>query len=934
MRETNDGQAYRGPHERSGRFTRRTTRGRALAFIAAACIASGCGASPALDPRAPEPVQRVEPVEARGAPRALLRDLSLESGAVLPEEDGVRPVVLGNLRVAIGAESIAIAEQRFARDVVLAERCGSGWVFVADDGLVAYGEAFLADTRSIGVVPERAAIDVRSSEGTIAFVDGDGVIRTGPCGGPLRAVEVPAEPVVDLRMSGLRGEAILFGGRLASTRDGGETWEFRSFGHEAAYALNATGADVEVRTHGALVEPAPLDLEVQMPAGVSMLSKADRDRVIEALWREDSAGLRVQLGSRGHLVVLDDGAVVVLVGRDVVRLREGRAEHTEDALPDGCQLFRFNDGVAAHCLQFTERSFHSTDGLEFSPLDLPPMRGVSFADDGRHLGGECMHSARDYGPVCLVDASSGERFETSWPEGPRSWGWFGDRGLFSSHGHPSALFVLDGRRSAIERMEARDLDLAFAGWTVDGWVYGVGVRSGTDSQVLALFGPGHRLVSARPLPAGAVRARMLDRYRGLAIGESAGLLWTTRDGGARWTPIAIPMEGAPEGVPTWPHMDEYDRGMRSHCGDNSCAIGRVVIEWADAPPPVRWIAAEHIDREPPSPAEVETVFNPNPRDLGRFSCEPTGNPVALPALPYVPLRDLYHDIGRARRHAFVASGVQLDLTRANGRATASWSYPWGSEVREGRVGFPVRQDERFSMAPILHTPAGVLLAVCGSWGLQTICAELWATPRGAVRLRSYDSTFSSGQLVDYVPLADGGALFAFATRESELGIAVASPRPSGPASTVAIHNFFRGRQRGATRLARTPEGPAILATYEGGRQAWLFPVLPSGLGVPRAITPPVIEPGPIPPCTASDEPSLTLRVDGEWIRHVGLSSAFVELRPSSTCIRSIAPAFTASDESAFLTQYTLEAVDGSTLRGFSSTRDGFEEVVCTREEEP
>ncbi|MCC7535917.1 MAG: hypothetical protein IT379_06880, partial [Deltaproteobacteria bacterium] len=394
---------------------------RVVCFAGIACaVAYGCGASEGT-------TRSVEtaPASRRAAPRG-----ASEVAFVPPVGsawvaglgvDGDSLVVLGGLRARVGVDDAVFGLQPFATEIAVAAETDHGWVFVAEDGTVARSASFTGRLERLGTLegPVPSVRGVPASRGRLAVVDARGDLfssdgRTGPA-----RVEALPEPGIVLQAVFLdrsRGAALLEGGLLALTADGGERWRVMRGGPEAVMGLGIEGDEILVhRTDGSVRAVARDGVErVRSEPWVPQeLGEYPRARWLRrmALW------VFPELVETLGAATLDGRAAAVLDEDAVVSVRPGggRALDRIALDPETCTASTWGTRVFVLCEnrvpivldasgRFREERTDELADVAELPMGTP---GVVLSDDGRHAARRsgCADASTD-ASVCVMGGGS------------------------------------------------------------------------------------------------------------------------------------------------------------------------------------------------------------------------------------------------------------------------------------------------------------------------------------------------------------------------------------------------------------------------------------------------------------------------------------------------------------------------------------------------
>lgn len=454
--------------------------------------------------------------------------------------------------------------------LLAAAEVDGGWAFVLDGGLVAASDRFSGALRRVGALPEVVAV-YEGSRGRVAALTRDGLWTSD--GRTLSRADVPA-PVRDaVFVDARQGVVTTLDGDALVTRDGGASWGrvegvagpvFEVEAEGCGFALSTASGRVSLRADGAPGVSACASAEGsdEPPPGATETRSSEAE--VEALseLRVDELE-RVPLGGGATVSVEPEeagGRALVLRARGRPPVRRPIPFHATATWWGPAALLRDHD---------RDSLWRTRDGrtLEFVFFPTAACRGAESAavlpsDDGVHLVATC----------CAFDGASWRPM--SLPTTDASWEPIAARGRFAlmegSDGVTTSLRAVDldtGDSTPVPLDPLRcDVDLAAGGQVV-----GLCAPQGPDARPSLVMGRAGEALTARPAPAGATRALFADARRGVVRGDDSLTLWRTLDGGERWEPVSVPIEGNYRGQVL---SDERAVDRRDErCDERGCRVG-------------------------------------------------------------------------------------------------------------------------------------------------------------------------------------------------------------------------------------------------------------------------------------------------------------------------------------------------------------------------
>ena len=569
-------------------------------MAAALWLANGCAGSGATHARANE-------ARVNSAARVVLVP-QLGRLAWVGEESGTRRYLFGSLRVEITARGVEVSRMRFGTPIAAATQTARGWVFVAQDGVVAASDTFVGDLRRLGQTAVFAPPGARWSRGRAVIADASGVLLTTDGASPLASMPGLSGRLVDsaVFVDAEHGAAVTRDGALLFTQNGGGAWRALQLAgavpvavdraDEALLVVTSTGT-TRLDANGAISDAAatpavhrPATGDAARAFDAVLLAYPDLLPNLEAVTRTDG------------VAVLVDRDVLVELDRDT-----GRVRRRVRGLPLGAsRLAAWGTDVAIVEEPTGEEEphafrLHEDDAV---PIELPAnARGAVFSDDGLHaVRLRACRGDSAHGPsVCLLeDGRSQWRTVSVGRPLDRIVAMRGTRAL--AHVDHGAFVIVDFARGAT--VESRVLvgdggaiEPVALGFTADGAVAGSGVDG--DGTRYALVGASIDALRPMPLPSGALVSGFADRRRGVAAGRTAARLWRTIDGGEHWEHLDVGIDGEASLVPLL--SDPRAVYGAIDCDAARCQIGRAasVSGWGAVTPAAATILGPHAASESP-----------------------------------------------------------------------------------------------------------------------------------------------------------------------------------------------------------------------------------------------------------------------------------------------------------------------------------------------
>lgn len=838
-------------------------------------FALSCGPQPR--PRTPAPGV---PAVALPAPERMeLWHLPTLGDAHAIGDDGAgnEALLLGALRGVLENDVV-----RFASDAPRERLVGyardrqNRWWFATRDGVLLRSEGFLGHLERLAdltgeqlsegfVNPEVLAVRDGAHRLVLAR-EGEGLVRPS---GPL------AGRVLDVGFNLHGGLVAMEGGALWRTTDLGATAAPFDLHGAAAFFIGPSAEHYDVlTTRGALRvdaqgQPSPLHGAVDLPE--PRLTEAQAQAVASALLLEHPWRYPLLLGTGGKLSA--EGRVL-LVSEGLGRLLISGPERTEHFdLPANELCVQVARGWAVPVLACATPAGHRRlvrlDG-EGRWRDFDGPGGELYGGAGGTMLAPRLCEGEGEG-LCFFDGNSwSSRSVVVSRLVPR--GLWRDRAL-------AWLRLPGGERLGLLRLEganptARELHVEGGGEEhlaeavflhehfVNAWAPGA-----------VFVGDPEGILRRVPLPEGATRAGFLTAEQGVATDSRARRVWSTTDGGARWTRLALPLE-ASSALPEPADPVDPNAALESSllCFGGGCQLSRS-LQWLRANPamgsPPRLFVNPHdvaaSPREPPAHRELSDEGRPTLR------CVPPANRAGLLTAP----------------QSYGGAGGVVEVRSAGGLSpSAPVTLSWTGVDAQGR---PVRgsASSRSLVAEGLAVGAGdggpwleprwfgasgALLEYCVRRDGAARCATLLGV-RGRLRVlpphqQHLQVEDAPVELSQVLPLADGGWALHFSLA-SPFGPRRMSHLHVGPALAIAL----RARaetvlQLDATGAVRRERGFAWSAPYDahplaerGGRvgllvrrpaedAGWLFYPLDGAEPEPVELT------NPVRPCGTAEGAAL------------------------------------------------------------------------------
>ena len=715
----------------------------------------GCGGTPgpAREPVAEAVVPSEAPTDDAARPPGAVVQLVPATRPVRPvdeAEDGTRSFLVGGARVVVRGAEAEVSLDRTAGLLVGASRVADGWVFAAADGLFLRADSFLGPLRRIGQVraPVRRAAQ---SNGRLAVLDAQWRLVTSDGNAPEVQRRLPDRAVITAAFADAsRGAAVMQGGDVYTTEDGGRRWVRRDTGAQAGAALRLESGALVLD----LVLGPPLELGARSEGGASAPSVSLARMPPEVRRALTRAEVELRLPSlRLGMPRLPDGRGAIADGDTIAvfDLDEGRrVEEREGALPSRmCELQPFGEHILADC---PSELVLLAEGAPARTLTAPDAwhRFVT-SDDGRHAGGHgaCEDRRAAPGAVCIGDLVAGTFTTIDLGRGD-AWavGMHGTELLVRPPTTNAELAVVDARDGSVRPLGVDEPDttrsVAHASLAPDGTVSAVvSYFEGAGERVDRLWiGPLRGPLMRLELPRGALVTAFADARRGVAAGAHLGHLWRTRDGARTWELLPLPADGRPEHRPLVRSVVAHRQYAR--CGESGCRIGPVVVQgWGEQISPSDERLLLPLE---PAPEERRHASRSLSRRLRFADCQP--EPSAARRLPRPP-----------RGSASVLHGsVLLSVDRRGEDARFRWrDLAAGRTGDTGWVPAPGAEPPR-SVRPVVATRRGVLLRVCAT---EYRCALVSARRGEASAPALPDGMAVRGaalEPVDALALADGTAM--------------------------------------------------------------------------------------------------------------------------------------------------------------------------------
>ena len=706
------------------------------------------------------------------ATSAVIPDLARHRSRVIEQTDDMLRVLAGSLRVELTAREVALAEDRFALQILGAARATDGWLFLAEDGSVARADSFLGPLQPLGHVPRPEArklpAPLTATCGRLAYGTPDPRASLWTTDGTAPIAPAPGTPPGIVMSAAFadadHGMVVLDGGELFVTRDGAGTFERVPLGRAAAKDVACLAGELYVTTSTgiAIFDRGGTRVGSARPAPPPALEPGAYARIAAAALRRYGDVVAESFGG----VVAADGRVLVPIEHALQPIAGTPSNAGLRALGSArdCTAVRWGRDVAMTC----------SDGL--------------FRVDARTLHSERLAGRRDGERACATLSGDGDR--AVWSFDP--WVWAGaqsqctlvggrvtQRPLGGNElvgirdGQPVVvLTALDknqiGVRDAAHETDLQRFDLRGAALQIghqipyDAWQLSADGTTAINTAAgwLVHVALSDGAVTTRRLPDGAYRTGFVTGEQGVAAGEDLATLWLTDDGGAHWHPHSVPVEGAL----FVPHAELREEGGYWHpdrpvaCSGSRCVIDKHVVVSFDTTP------LSSTGRVLASSADPDVFTMPPPeRALG---CAYRG--AARPA-PRTEDRDdrSLDENGRTR---FQRPGVDVTLRRAPDDSWhASWhGRDWRGPYTARYASGPLEQDAwNTSRVELLYaTRDGIVISP-----RDASAVAVWMPAGGQPRAILDDaSALSPGSRVvgpeieDVLTLPDGALAVLFAHR--------------------------------------------------------------------------------------------------------------------------------------------------------------------------
>ncbi|MDO9021804.1 MAG: hypothetical protein Q8S73_44920 [Deltaproteobacteria bacterium] len=843
------------------------------------------------------------------------------------------------MRAEIDGGAVTFAADEPAVGIVGAAEVDGGWVFVADDGLVAASDRFLGPLRAVGRVPLRAPLTRGAEEwtrGRAVFLRG-GALWT--CDGhEVARVDDLRSPVIGAAFrDALVGGAVLDDGSLVATLDG-STWREIDLHGELALEIAFDGEALRVATTAGPATLAP-DAGLAIGGPGVPAPRGERPASVRAV---TSAAAHRAAAQGGSGVVFRNGARAVLRDETVTWLDPSGAVGRRIDMGH-CALERWGDAAALRC---DGRLYRIAEDGRFSVVfgperaaDFLDDRDIAFSDDGQHAAFFCrpdeaatLRAAVDAGVGAAPAAGSGstlcmlEDGQRTWravaPAAPIDGTWIpvGMHGstLLASDQYFTRAVVLDtitGAAALVSLMQgAADAStqatfpsLDSLAWAGDGSLAGVALTCDADRacRPWLVSGAADAPLARRELPVAVRRVGFADARRGLAVGRNLGEVWRTLDGGRSWEPV--PVGAAERAVPG---RSSALVGQHPRCDETGCQVdGWLRIDgWGPMAlaGPRRLAATGPIPSEPPS---MTPASRGEGVEYGPLQCTSGGSAVPSP-WRLAPGSDV--------RRRLSLEGLWTRRDRPDGRTVLAWRTAAGI----GRAVLP---------PPTLGEFAGL-------WGdlnhalvfdrTRGRARLLWASGAATVALTDLPFAATASRLRDVAtyagvwlvtPAGDGGVVVQAATLLGSRNVAVmARVDPGGRVLARRVFVSSVGEERSQAFATARIDGRWGRVVARGAQPAMFHPLdgttsstLPSWSGhVDVCQGPP-----------ASDAVTLMARGCVERLPCAGMGGSSaqrleVELGQDGACLRSVTSLEENAPESERDAVVQLRATPTGTLEGF------------------
>ncbi|MCC7537044.1 MAG: hypothetical protein IT379_12560, partial [Deltaproteobacteria bacterium] len=536
------------------------------------------------------------------------------------DPDRSRLVVLGSLRARLHDGALQLGEGRPSSPIYVVARAATGWLFVTRDGLVLRSTTFTGPLDRVGELPTGIRTWRTFDVGRLAMVDADGALwTTDGTTAPERIDTLPEPGIANdvVFASADRGAAVMDGGALVSTHDGGRSWQPVQLAGEAATSVVLLDGQLVVRTSaGERVLDESDRLVARVGTGDPTFFGGPEVAAIELkLLRRlpfllESWGV-VDARGRG---LISDGADLLIVSPDTGDIER----RVVAALPRGCSLHPWGDAVGAICADGSLRRLEGEQA--FSPVATrSDLSSVVLAADGRRAVAVCGDAP------CVLRPGAAQWEMLALPDtdlrNPRVVAIHGSlvavEATSPTYDTVTATFDIDS--GEVERLRASGPELDqplspdWIRFAVDGTLYGT-VPLPSGGRVMAIGRPGAPL-AVHAMPVGTERVTFADARRGIASGPTLARVWRTLDGGSTWHAVAPSVDGRAAAVPLF-----SDNPFE--CTDRGCAIGGLIIRgWEPrlTAPPERLVSR----LETAAPATAAQAYAGRSRPAWR--CDATGS---------------------------------------------------------------------------------------------------------------------------------------------------------------------------------------------------------------------------------------------------------------------------------------------------------------------
>lgn len=632
---------------------------------------------------------------------------------------------MGRVRHELEAGVVRFAEMLPAAPMISGADLGSCFVFSGEEGMVSRSTTFLGPLERVGTLPV-GAVRASAARGRATLVDGEGGLFVVGCEGGLTRVVVPNDLLV---MEGAFadegfGVVVVDGGQTLFTNDGGESFHELAFENEVPESLRAVGGfvwirigqrEVRVAVDGTIVEGSPPE-----ETEGRVLTAEESATLEQAYLRElEGAFISQRFGEEWRTVTLTTGDVLSYtpgLGLAWISARDRRLTVVGD-YPDRCRMQSWGWRVALVCrVDDTVYEVRWLDSPTSAPRSLfranadryafsPDGKRVAFAGSCERLnpaeGDEHGRPSRDNG-LCLFDTDAGVSRTLDVGDAAD----LAHRITFSARNQILLVsgmgnaFVVDVATNEVQTVRVRYPSAPGSEWrtgalrfTDEGVLYGAVVQERAHhheiSALYTVVGEVGSVLEPRPLPEGALDAAFRDANVGVAAGATLAELWTTSDGGRRWTPVGSIVDGEPRRVllagsrrnpqGSSGQLSVAYLGSLVSCRSDACVVGAKVIVSGDgpyAPPSPLPLAADGPLSARTEPAPQRRAVLDDARvslecvDRGR--AEASRNP-----LPVFPAQE-----GDARFVSENGDGATLlvESEEVEGQRVVRYQW-WGSDLR-------------------------------------------------------------------------------------------------------------------------------------------------------------------------------------------------------------------------------------------------------------